>query len=346
MHLDSSGRSKEACRLPSMSTKKISLVIPVYNEEGNLRPLLEAIKAVDFPEGYELSEVILIDDGSTDGSPELMRELVLSHSKLRCVFLERNFGQTSAFSAGFDHANGDLVICLDADLQNDPADIPKMLAKLEEGYDLVSGWRKDRQDPPLRTILSKFANSLIGKTTGLYLHDYGCSLKIYKKKHLDKINLYGEMHRFIPIYMQTVGAKVCEVPVKHTPRVWGESKYGLNRTFKVLLDLMVIRFLNKYSNRPIYLFGSAGFLSIGVSFFCGISALYRKIFWDESLILTPLPTMTLFSFFFGIMFILMGMLAELLMRVYYESQNKSTYILKETLEGSDESGKERSGNSG
>lgn len=329
-----------------MSAKKISLVIPVFNEEGNLKPLVQAIDAVELPEGYELLEVILIDDGSTDLSPELMREMVKSHSRLKCILLERNFGQTSALSAGFDHAQGDLVICLDADLQNDPADIPKMLAKLDEGYDLVSGWRKDRQDPPLRTILSKFANQLIGKATGLRLHDYGCTLKVYKKKHLDKINLYGEMHRFIPIYMETVGAKVCEVPVKHAPRTWGESKYGLNRTFKVLLDLLVIRFLNQYSNRPIYLFGSAGILSVMVSFLCGFSALFRKFAWDESLILTPLPTMTLFSFFFGIMFILMGMLAELLMRVYYESQNKSTYLLKEIVESCDESGKERSADGG
>ena len=329
-----------------MSTKKISLVIPIYNEEGNLRPLVDAIEAVDFPDGYELSEVIMIDDGSIDKSPELMRELVGSHPRLKCVFFERNFGQTSALSAGFDHASGDLVICLDADLQNDPADIPKMLEKLDEGYDLVSGWRRDRQDPPLRTLLSKFANRLIGKSTGLYLHDYGCTLKIYKKKHIDKINLYGEMHRFIPIYMQTVGAKVCEVPVKHAPRVWGESKYGLNRTFKVLLDLLVIRFLSKYSNRPIYLFGSAGFLSLVIALVCGISAMYRKLFWGESLILTPLPTMTLFSFFFGVMFILMGMLAELLMRVYYESQNKSTYIVKEIVESSNGPGQERSGDGG
>jgi len=329
-----------------MDLKKISLVVPVFNEEGNLLPLIQAIESVEFPEGYVLSEVILIDDGSTDQSPELMKELAKSHALLKCVLLERNFGQTSALSAGFDHAHGDLVICLDADLQNDPADIPKMLAKLDEGYDLISGWRKDRQDPPLRTVLSKFANRLIGKSTGLHLHDYGCTLKIYKKKHLDKIKLYGEMHRFIPIYMQTVGAKVCEVPIKHKPRVWGASKYGFNRTFKVLLDLMVIRFLNKYSNRPIYLFGSVGFLSLLVSFLCGFSAVFRKVAWGESLILTPLPTMTLFSFFFGVMFILMGMLAELLMRVYYESQSKSTYLVKEIIESSDGPGKERSGNGG
>lgn len=336
----------EPYKLPEMSNTTISLVIPVFNEEGNLRPLIEAIDGVDLPEGYELSEVILIDDGSTDRSPEIMRELAGGHALLKCVLLERNFGQTSALSAGFDNAYGDLVICLDADLQNDPADIPKMLSKLDEGYDLISGWRKDRQDPPLRTVLSKFANQLIGKATGLHLHDYGCTLKVYKKKHLDKINLYGEMHRFIPIYMQTVGAKVCEVPVKHAPRTWGVSKYGLNRTFKVLLDLMVIRFLNKYSNRPIYLFGSAGFVSLGVSGLCGLSAFYRKFIWGESLILTPLFTMTLLAFFFGIMFILMGMLAELLMRVYYESQNKSTYLLKEIIKSSDEPRQERSGDGG
>jgi glycosyltransferase involved in cell wall biosynthesis len=310
------------------AVEKISLVIPVYNEEGNIRPLVAAIDAVIFPEGYELLEVLLIDDGSIDGSAEIIAELCKTHQKLKLISFERNFGQTSALSAGFDHSQGDLVICLDADLQNDPADIPKMLAKLNEGFDLISGWRRDRQDPPLRTVLSQFANRLIGRATGLRLHDYGCTLKVYRKRHLNKIKLYGEMHRFIPIYMQAVGAKVCEVPVRHSPRSWGQSKYGLNRTFKVLLDLLVIRFLNQYSNRPIYLFGTAGAISVGIGFVTALTAIYRKFVWGESLILTPLPTIALFSIFFGVLFILLGLLAELLMRVYYESQSKATYIVK------------------
>lgn len=319
-----------------MSNSTVSLVIPVFNEEGNIAPLVKAIDDVVWPDDVELLEVLMIDDGSTDNSADAIRSFCSDHPRLKLVRFERNFGQTSALSAGFDLAKGDLVICLDADLQNDPGDIPGMLEKLKEGYDLISGWRRDRQDPPLRTILSKVANRVIGKATGLHLHDYGCTLKVYKKKHLDKIKLYGEMHRFIPIYMETVGAKVCEVPVKHAPRSWGHSKYGLNRTFKVMLDLLVIRFLNQYSNRPIYLFGTAGFMSIGISMLTGLGALYRKIVWGESMILNPLPMMTLFSFFFGVLFILLGLLAELLMRVYYESQNKSTYIIRETHQSNDD----------
>jgi glycosyltransferase involved in cell wall biosynthesis len=293
--------------------------------------LLEAIEAVVFPSEYTLSEVLLIDDGSLDRSAEFIKAAAQHNDKLKLIRFERNFGQTSALSAGFDHASSDLVICLDADLQNNPSDIPKMLEKLDEGYDLVSGWRKDRLDPPLRTILSKFANKLIGTATGLQLHDYGCTLKVYRKRHLDKIKLYGEMHRFIPIYMQSVGANVCEVPVQHAPRSWGNSKYGFNRTFKVLLDLLVIRFLNKYSNRPIYLFGTAGFSSLAVSGITLLTVLFRKLVYGESLILTPLTNLMFFSFFFGLSFILMGLLAELMMRIYYESQNKSTYIVKDVV---------------
>ncbi len=315
----------------------ISIVVPVFNESGNIDPLIKAIHAVEFPDPYHLLEVILIDDGSTDNSAYLIKQASNDYSDLHLIEFERNFGQTSALTAGFDHAKGDLVICLDADLQNDPADIPKMLAKLEEGYDVVSGWRKDRKDDFLRTELSKVANKVIGKVTGVCLHDYGCTLKIYRRKHLDRINLYGEMHRFIPVYLATVGAKVCEIPVNHSPRTWGTSKYGLNRTFKVLLDLMVIRFLNHYSNRPIYLYGTAGFISMGLGFFAGFMAIFRKIAYGESLILTPLPMISLFSFFFGILFILVGLLAELMMRVYYESQNKSTYVLKNKFRRKDDS---------
>lgn len=307
---------------------KISLVVPLYNESGNIHKLISRIHEVDFPSTYELIEILLIDDGSTDQSAELIQEKLTEFPKLKLIQFERNFGQTSALTAGFDFAVGDLIICLDADLQNDPQDIPKMLNKLDEGYDVVSGWRKDRQDPFLRTLLSKFANRMIAQITGLHLHDYGCTLKIYRKKHLKKIHLYGEMHRFIPIYLQTVGAKVCEVPVKHTARTWGASKYGLNRTFKVMLDLFVIRFLNKYSNRPIYLFGSFGAVMMSIGAFVGFYSIFLKLSKNVSFILTPLPFMSLLSFFMGILCILLGLLAELLMRVYYETQDKSTYIIK------------------
>ncbi|MBF0199390.1 MAG: glycosyltransferase family 2 protein [Planctomycetes bacterium] len=307
----------------------ISLVIPCFNEEGNIRNLAKAIAEVKLPAPYILKEALFIDDGSTDRTVKVIKEVQGEYPFIQLIRFERNFGQTSALSAGFDHSTGALIICLDADLQNDPADIPKMLAKLDEGYDVVSGWRKDREDPWLRTQLSKVANHFIAKTTGLHLHDYGCTLKIYRKKHVNRIKLYGEMHRFIPIYLQTVGAKVTEIPVNHSPRHWGTSKYGLNRTFKVVFDLMVIRFLNKYSNRPIYLFGIAGSLSIAVSFISGFYGIYNKIAHDVSLIQTPVTFMSLISFFMGIMFILLGLLAELLMRVYYESQGKSTYIVRQ-----------------
>jgi glycosyltransferase involved in cell wall biosynthesis len=310
--------------------QNVSIVIPVYNEEGNIDDLASEIKKAEIPEGYILKEVLLIDDGSTDHSVDKISKVCEENNAFHLIQFERNYGQTSALSAGFNHASGDVIICLDADLQNNPADIPLILNKLSEGYDVVSGWRKDRQDPFLRTILSQFANKLIGAVSGLYLHDYGCTLKAYRKKYLDKINLYGEMHRFIPIYLQTVGAKVCELPVSHAARKWGVSKYGLNRTFKVLLDLLVIRFLNQYSNRPIYLFGSIGFGSIAVSAISMGTALFNKFFHNVSLIQTPLTLISLFSLFMGFLFIVLGLLAELLMRVYYESQNKSTYIVKKT----------------
>lgn len=310
--------------------EQISIVIPVYNEEGNIDPLVKAIEEVVVPDNYQFKEVLLIDDGSNDRSVEKIKAASERNPLFKLVQFERNYGQTGALSAGFNYATGDVVICLDADLQNNPKDIPLLLEKMDAGFDVVSGWRKDRQDDALRTKLSQVANKVIGKVTGLVLHDYGCTLKAYRKKHLSKINLYGEMHRFIPIYLQTVGAKVCEVPVSHAPRMWGSSKYGLNRTFKVILDLLVIRFLNQYSNRPIYLFGTLGFIAIGISILSMMTAFYQKMFHSVSLINTPLTIFSLLAGMMGCLFIVLGLLAELLMRVYYESQNKPTYIVKYT----------------
>ncbi len=309
----------------------VSLVVPVYNERGNIPLLVEALRAMRLPPPYELLEVLIVDDGSTDGTEEAVQAHLGALPGLRLIQLERNFGQTSALSAGFHFASGEIVVCLDGDLQNDPADIALLLGKLSEGHDVVSGWRKDRQDPWLRTQLSKVANYFIGRVTSLALHDYGCTLKAYRRKYLSKIHLYGEMHRFIPVYLRTVGARVCEIPVRHRPRSWGTSKYGFNRTFKVVLDLMVIHFLNKYSNRPIYLFGSAGFLSLAASFIFGFYALYLKFFDATDLIRTPLPSISLLSLFTGVLFILLGLLAEILMRVYYESQHKPTYLIRRIL---------------
>ena len=315
----------------SKTTQNVSLVIPIYNESGNIRSLVEAIEKIALHQPYQLTEIIFIDDGSTDGSDDAILECAARNDRIRFVQFERNYGQTSAFSAGFHRAKGDIVVCLDGDLQNDPADIPKLLAKLDEGYDVVSGWRHQRQDDWLRSFFSRVANWLIGASTGVRLHDYGCTLKAYRKKYLDKIHLYGEMHRFIPIYMQTVGARIAEMPVNHRARTWGSSKYGLNRTFKVLLDLMVIRFLNKYTSRPIYLFGMAGFFSIFISLISWGYMLYLKFSENVAFILTPLPLMSLLSLFMGILFILLGLLAELLMRVYYESQHKPTYLVRRSF---------------
>lgn len=304
--------------------ENVSIVIPILNEEGNIDEMVKRLKELELSEKFNLLEVIFIDDGSIDDSALKIEAASKDFDKIRLVQFERNFGQTSALSAGFDHAQGDIIVCLDGDLQNDPQDIPKMLSKLHEGYDVISGWRKNRQDAWLRTRMSNIANALIGLLTGLFLHDFGCTLKVYRKRHLNRIKLYGEMHRFIPIYLQTVGAKVCEMPVNHHERSWGTSKYGFNRTFKVILDLMVIRFLNKYSNRPIYLFGSIGFFSIFSGIGLGIYALLKEWFM-------VFPILTFSFIAFGIMFICLGLLAELLMRVYYESQNKQTYIVKDTL---------------
>lgn len=309
----------------------VSIVIPVYNEEGNIRKLIDLIREVRFPDNYTLLEVLLIDDGSTDRSVEYAEEISREFTLLKILVFERNYGQTSALSAGFHKAKGDIVVCLDGDCQNNPGDIPRLLEKVDEGYDCVSGWRKDRQDEWLRTALSHVANGIISKSTGVHLHDYGCTLKAYRRKHLNKIHLYGEMHRFIPIYLNTVGAKICELPVAHREREWGQSKYGLNRTFKVLLDLAVIRFLNKYSSRPIYLFGTAGFISIGIAILTAFYSVYLKIFENISFIQTPMPFMSMFSIFMGFIFIFMGLLAELLMRVYFESQSKPTYHIKHII---------------
>lgn len=305
-------------------SEKLSIVIPVFNEEGNIDQLVESLENLELPSGFELLEILFIDDGSLDQSAQKIRQRAESFAKIRLVQFERNYGQTSALSAGFDEARGDLIACLDGDLQNDPADIPMMLEKIKSGFDVVSGWRKSRKDGWLRTILSNLANHIISWLTGLFLHDYGCTLKIYRKKHLSRIKLYGEMHRFIPIYLQTVGAKICEVPVRHQPRQWGQSKYGLNRTFKVLMDLMVIRFLNRYANRPIYLFGTVGSFSVFIGILMGIYALHKKWF-------SVFPLLTFMCIFMGILFILLGLLAELLVRVYYESQDKPTYIIKDQI---------------
>src|SRR5690348_5722889 len=303
----------------------LTITVPIYNEEANIAPLYEKINEAmsAFGKSWELE---LVDDGSRDGSPELLDEIAAKDARVTIVHFARNYGQTAAMMAGMDHARGEIIVPMDGDLQNDPADIAKLLTKLDEGYDVVSGWRKDRQDHAIkRNLPSRLANTLISRVSGVHLHDYGCSLKAYRREVLDGVKLYGEMHRFVPIYAAWNGARVTEILVQHHPRLHGESKYGLERVFKVVLDLLVVKFLFRYANKPIYVFGGFGFLSIVTGGFAGIWALALKIFKGVSLIQTPLPLLSVFLGAVGILSVLMGLLAEMLNRTYHESQGKAVY---------------------
>jgi len=312
-------------------SETLSILIPVYNEEGNLSLLCEklvvALKKVGRP-----YEVIFVDDGSSDGSLEILLDLRDKNPNFKIISFSRNFGQTAALSAGIDFSKGDILIPMDGDLQNDPEDILVLLQKIEEGYDVVSGWRKGRKDPFLtRRLPSVVANKIISWIGGVSLHDYGCTLKAYRRDILKNIRLYGEMHRFIPIYAQWIGARVSEIPVRHSARGAGSSKYGMSRVFKVILDLMVVKFLLSYSQKPIYVFGGMGLLMILGGFLSGGFAIYLKMIEGVSFILTPLPLLCVLLFMLGFLSILMGFLAEILTRTYYESQGKPTYQIKETI---------------
>ena len=311
----------------------LSLVIPVFNEEENLPLLMEAICLSIQPLNREW-EVIFVDDGSSDHSLDVMKQLVEKYPEhVRAVVFRRNFGQTAAIAAGIDHSNGGIIVLLDADMQNDPADIPILLAKLDEGYDLVSGWRKDRQDNRLtRTIPSNIANGLISRVTGVHLHDYGCTLKAYRRDSLEGFRLYGEMHRFIPVFAHSVGARIAELPVRHHARKFGKAKYGLERTVKVILDLFTVKFLLDYSHKPMRLFGGAGVILILGS---GIMLTYlfvRKVFEGIPILGSPLFQLGVMFFILGFQSILMGLIAELLARTYHESQKKPTYTIRQILE--------------
>ncbi|MHB8708283.1 MAG: glycosyltransferase family 2 protein [Desulfuromonadales bacterium] len=310
---------------------RVSLVIPIFNEEENIPGLCAELATVFAAPPFDV-EFICVDDGSSDRSFSVLDELAATDSRLKVVRLRRNFGQTAAMSAGFDHATGDVVIPMDGDLQNDPADVVRLLAKLDEGYDIVSGWRKDRQDRMLsRRLPSVLANSLISKMTGVYLHDYGCTLKAYRREVLERINLYGELHRFVPALASQVGAKVTEIPVNHRARQAGKSKYGIDRTLRVVLDLITVKFLLKYSTRPMQLFGkwsALTFLAAGAS---GATTLYMKLFEQLPMNRNPLLVLTAFLLFTGVQFLVLGLLAELVTRTYHEVQDKPVYIVRETL---------------
>lgn len=305
----------------------ISITISVYNEEDNLFILYD--KLINTLSTMECTyEIIFVNDGSTDTSAEKLNELSERNSRVKVIHFTRNFGQTAAMMAGFDHAIGEIIIPMDADLQNDPADIPHLIAKLNEGYDVCSGWRKERKDSPLKKVMvSKIANKLVSKISGVRLKDYGCTLKAYRKNVIKGVKLYGEMHRFIPVYASWEGAKITELPVKHHPRIHGHSKYGLERTFKVLLDLIVITFLDNYAKKPIYIFGGAGLLCGLLSIGSLSYATWLKLVHNISFILTPLPVLSAMTMLAAFMCILMGLLAEMIMRTYYETQQKSIYLI-------------------
>ena len=310
----------------------LSLVIPMYNEQDNIAPLREQVTAAMLELGQHDYEIIIINDGSRDQTESRLRELALADPRFKIINFRKNFGQTAAMMAGIDFASGEIIIGMDGDLQNDPKDIGLFLAKIEEGYDVVSGWRVDRKDAAIkRNFPSRVANWLISRISGVRLHDYGCSLKAYKREVVKGVKLYGEMHRFIPIYASWQGAKVTEIPVTHHARIHGSSKYGLERVGKVLLDLIVVKFLANYANKPIYIFGGFGLASIGVSLLSGVWALFLKIHDGVSFISTPLPLLVVLSFITGIMSILMGLIAEIIMRTYYESQGKLIYLIKDKL---------------
>ncbi|MEL7627350.1 MAG: glycosyltransferase family 2 protein [Chloroflexi bacterium] len=312
---------------------KLSIVVPVYNEEKNLPELFEQIVSAMAPLNMDW-DVTFVDDGSKDASVEVIRQL---HSqapeKVRMVVFRRNYGQTAAISAGINESDGNVVILMDADLQNDPADIPLLLEELNKGFDVVSGWRKDRQDNHLtRNLPSHLANKLISSSTGVHLHDYGCTLKAYRREVLESINLYGEMHRFIPVYAKEAGGKISEVVVHHHARKHGKANYGLERTFKVILDLFTVQFLMNYSQKPIYLFGGVGLGLMTISIVLFLWLAIRRIVSAVSVLGSPWFQISVMMFILGFLAILLGLIAELVMRTYYESQNKKTYAIREVVD--------------
>lgn len=313
-----------------ITAPEISVITPLYNERENLIPLIKEIEDALKPTGRSF-EVIAVDDGSRDGSTQLLKELVKEKSFLRGIFFRRNAGQTAAFDAGFRHASGKIIVTLDSDLQNDPHDIPKMISILEEGFDLVAGWRKNRQDDfVLRKIPSWTANRVIRSVTKTRIHDLGCSLKVYRKEITDELRLYGEMHRFIGPLVEGVGGRVAEFVVNHRSRTAGQSKYGLSRTFKVLLDLLTVWFMRSYQTKPIYIFGGTGLMMLGLSVFISAYVLWEKFVQGIWVHKNPLFLISIMFTLIGVLFIALGLISEIIVRTYFESQGKSPYILAET----------------
>jgi glycosyltransferase involved in cell wall biosynthesis len=309
----------------------LSVVVPIFNEEENI-PVLHARISEALGGGKIDYELILVDDGSSDNSYAALKVLAAKDKRVKVVHFRRNFGQTAAMAAGFDLASGRVVVPMDGDLQNDPLDIPLLLERIDEGYDVVSGWRKDRKDTFVnRKLPSMIANGVISRMTGVHLHDYGCTLKAYRREVLEDVNLYGEMHRFVPALAHQVGGKVTEMPVRHHERLHGVSKYGISRTMKVILDLMTVKFLLQYSTKPIQLFGRWGIYTLCAGAVSGALTVYMKLFEQMSMNRNPLLILTAFLLFMGVQFIVLGLLAELSARTYYEAQGKPIYNIKEKI---------------
>jgi len=319
---------------------ELSVVTPLLNEQDNIASLYEQInRALGNKYSYE---IVFVDDGSTDGSFAILTQLQEQDARVRVIRLRKNFGQTAALSAGFAHARGEIIVAIDADLQNDPADIPEMVKKLNEGYDVVSGWRKKRHDHTLtRLVPSKIANWLIARITGVKLHDFGCTLKAYRREILVETKLYGEMHRFIPALASWAGAGITEVVVNHRPRTAGSAKYGLSRTWKVILDLMTVKFLLSFSTKPIQLFGGWGLIALALGGASGIAVVLMKILRDVDMTGNALLYLTILLLVISLQFIMMGLIAELVVRTYHESQNRPTYVIREILESDESAGEEK-----
>ena len=315
-----------------MADVDVTVVVPVYNEEESIPELYSQLTQV-LSRLDRTYEILIIDDGSKDNSFELLKELHERDHHVRVIQFRRNFGQTAAFAAGFEHARGDVIITIDADLQNDPNDIPKLLEKMDEGYDIVSGWRIDRKDPFFsRRLPSMIANRLISETTSVRLHDYGCSLKAYSREVAKNVNLYGEMHRFIPALASWMGTRTAEIPVNHRARQFGKSKYGISRTVRVFLDMLTVRFLLSYSTRPLHVFGSIGLVTSGMGILVGLYLTFVKIFFGQDIGSRPLLMLAILLIVIGVQMVTMGLLGEMVARTYHEAQGKRIYVVREILE--------------
>jgi len=315
--------------MDTTKSKYFSVIVPVYNEVNNLRDLYQSLQMhlADFEGQYE---IIFVDDGSNDGSYEIIRSFASENKSVRIIRFRHNFGQTAAISAGVDYSKGTIIVFIDADMQNDPSDIPVLLKKIEEGYDVICGWRKKRKDKLVdRKIPSLIANYIIRKVSRVNVHDTGCSLKAFRREIIKDINLYGEMHRFLPVLAARVGAQITEVEVKHHPRKYGKSKYGLNRTFKVMLDLITVQFLRAYSTKPLYLYGGIAIFGLFFSFISGLAVILMKIFWGTDMTGNPIFLLTIMLVLISVILMLMGIQSEVLIRIYHQQDNVNQYFIKD-----------------